>query len=412
MNDVLFHKVMKCRVCTSENIELIHDFGFVPLADKLTASPDQNVPAAPLTVHFCQDCSHLQIGEDIDPGILFNDNYPYYSSSIPEVVSHFKESYQAIIDHIALNSEDVVMEIASNDGVLLKHFKEHTDHLVGVEPSSDHAEVTEKLGIKTYARFFDEETARDLLKDLQTKPKVLIGSNVLAHVPNPRSFVRGLRNLLSEDGVIIIEVPYSLNIIKNNSFDVIFHQHFSYFNLHSLMALFDSQGLSIYHLDRINPQGGSFRLYINHHGQADKSIQDMLKEEVDAGLTTIDTYREFSKSITRAKDSVLEGLKNLKASGKSVVGYGAPGKAATMLNYFGIDGNLMNYLVDISPSKQHKYFPFTDLKIFPVDELYDNTPDYIVILAWNYTASILKSLHGLREKGAKFIVPYPVFKEV
>lgn len=408
--------ICRCRVCHGNELLTVHDFGVVPLADKLQTNPTDPVPSAPLSLVWCRECTHLQIAENLPPELLFNDHYPYYSSKIPEVSEHFEETYRCALKEHRIKPDDVVLEIASNDGVLLRHFTKHTAYVFGVEPSCEHALLTERLGIETFNLFFTEENSKIILQRIHqkasVKPTLILANNVLAHVPDPTDFVRGLAKILAPQGLLVIEVPYNLHIIRNYKFDVVFHQHFSFFNLHSLQRLLSEAKLGIVRLDRIETQGGSFRLYVRHRANGDDSVNRMLKEEQEAGLHLAETYNVFSAGIERAKRTVLEGLTQIKETGGRIVGYGAPGKAATMLNYFGIDHTLLDYLVDISDTKQGRYFPYTGLKILHPQVLYENPPNYILILAWNYVDSILLTLGHLREKGVRFLVPYPVLKEV
>lgn len=408
VNKLPYKIIDGCRICSSTDLHLIHNFGAVPVADKLCKNEKELAPTAQLSICFCDNCKHLQIKEDIDPTDLFKFDYPYYSSKIPEVEEHFAKSYETIISQISITEDDCVLEIASNDGSLIKHFKNNTNCLIAIEPSIDHIHLTEALDIKTYSQFFTTEFSNVLRNELKQLPKLILANNVLAHVPDTFGFAKGLKNLLAKDGTIVIEVPHSGKMIKNCTFDVIFHQHFSYFNLHSLNFLFKSADLNINKVDRIKTQGGGVRLYINHFKEVHHSVTDLLKEEIEDKLVSLTTYSEFSKSIDRAKNELSHLLQQLKKEGKSIVGYGAPGKASTMLNYFGINKNYLDYIVDISDSKHNFYFPNTGLKIYPVEKLNIEKPDFILILAWNYADSIMANLSYLEKEGVKFILPYPI----
>ncbi len=399
--------ITKCRSCGSTEIVDVHDFGIVPFADKLTSSVDSIVISENLSIIFCHACLHLQIKENVDPNILFKDHYPYFSSKIPEVAIHFEHTYREIISHIELNPEDRVLEIASNDGVLLKHFLKHTPNLIAVEPSEDHTSITNELGITSYSEFFNMGFAKTLGPEFYHGVRLIMANNVLAHVPVPYEIVLGIAHLLADDGLAVIEVPHSLNIIKNCTFDVIFHQHFSYFNLHSLVRLFEGVDLTINSVQKIDTQGGSYRLFISRSQRIGESIASIIEEETAAGLKEISTYIDFSNRIRSLKNRLNNILVELLQKGSSIIGYGAPGKAATLLNYFGIDSTILEYLVDISESKHYKYFPNTGLRIFPVEYVTKDKPDYILILAWNYADSIMRSLVHLKEKGVKFILIYP-----
>jgi CDP-glucose 4,6-dehydratase len=396
-----------CRVCKSDKLNPIHNFNEIPLADKLTDSKEEKVLSANLSVAFCSNCYHFQIIENVDPSILFKYDYPYYSSKIPEVANHFKNTYKRIIQKKHIADTDFVMELAANDGTLIKHFKAQTKHLISVEPSLDHTKITEELGIITEPVFFNSKVASDLLKKYPQRMALIMGNNVLAHVPDPYDFAKGISFLLKEDGWAVIEVPHTLPLIQNSTFDVIFHQHYSYFNLHALIYLFNSVGLHINSLDQIDTQGGSLRLFISRTSGEDETVKAILAEEVNAGILKLSTYEQFSRNIENSKIKLLELLKSLKAEGKTIVGYGASGKATTYLNYYGIDTTYLDYIADISDNKHFKYFPNTQLQILPLTELENHPPDYILILVWNYGESIMKSLEHLKRKGTKFIVPHP-----
>lgn len=396
-----------CRVCKQNQLVKIHEFGEIPLADKLGVSKDDFVETSSLTLVFCENCFHLQVLETVNPEKLFKYNYPYYSSAIPEVVSHFKKAYQKITESFQLNPNDLIVEIAANDGVLLNQFKEITPHLISIEPSILQAEITNKLGIKTYNVFFNSENAQIIKNELTKTPRLILASNVLAHVPDPDDFVKGLSILMDDETTFILEVPHSLPMIQNHTFDVIFHQHYSYFNLKTLKYLFNKYGLHINSLEKVNTQGGSLRLYISKIVSSDYSVSEIFEEESKYNLHHTDTYKLFSKNIIKLKAQTLKLLEKINREGETVIGYGAPGKASNFLNYFGISKDNFKYLVDISPSKQHKFFPNTGLEIFPVEKLYEDNVDYIFILVWNYTESIMSNLKDLKDKGVKFIVCYP-----
>lgn len=405
---IIISKISSCRVCRSTDIQFVHDFGTVPLADKLADHSDQHVPEASLSISFCTTCYHLQINEDVDPAILFRDNYPYYSSRIPELREHFKKYAQSISEKYRIDSKDLVIEIASNDGLLLGILKTFTSNVLGIDPSRGPANEANQNGIPTREIFFDKHSAESLLKE-QLKPRLIIANNVLAHVPNPRDFVAAIAMLAKEDTMVIVEVPHLLPMIQNGTFDVIFHQHYSYFSLHSLIHLWKSADLYIHEVDRSATQGGSLRLHISKKvpEKYPDTVRSILIEEENNRLFDFSTYQSFSDNISTLKENVQLLLVQLNEGGKKVVGYGAPGKAATLLNYFKIDPNTVAYLVDISSTKHYKYFPNANIPIYPVNRLEEDAPDYILILAWNYADSIIRSLHYLKDKGTKFIILYP-----
>lgn len=408
MDNIIDKKI--CRVCSGSEIVLVHDFGQLPIADKLGLSPEDFVETANLSVGFCTTCFHLQVLETISPEVLFKYDYPYYSSAIPEVVRHFKTTFDSICNKFSTNSEDIVIEIAANDGVLLNNFKNYTSNLISVEPSLVQSAITIENGIKTYQDFFCFDLSEKIKMELQQKPKLVLANNVLAHVPNPDNFMKGVSNIMGEESVFVLEVPHVLPMIKNNTFDVIFHQHFSYFNLKTLSFLFKNHQLYINEIEEIETQGGSLRLFISKNNIIAEKFDSIIEKEEKLGLYKIETYQRFSEHILRLKTETSALLQKLKREGKTIVAYGAPGKAANYLNYFGLNTNYFSFIVDISPSKQYKYFPNTGLQILPLSSLENTGIDFVFILVWNYVDSIIENLNYLRDRNVKFIVGFPRIK--
>ncbi len=406
-------KISSCRVCSSTQLEQIHDFGIVPLADKLADYPNQPIPTASLSISFCKNCFHLQVNENIDPAILFKDNYPYYSSQIPELREHFKDYAQSIGDRYKICEQDLILEIASNDGLLLNYFKNFSSNVLGIDPSIGPAQAANKKEVPTRCVFFNKSVAKEI-KTENLKPRLIIANNVLAHVPDPQEFADAIGEISTDDTMLIVEVPHMLPMIQKSTFDVIFHQHYSYFSLHSLIMLWQNAGFYIHDIDRVDTQGGSLRIHLsqNKPKYLPEIVEKILMEEKLNGLHMLHTFKLFSGKIDQLKEICRHFLLQLLESKMKVVGYGAPGKAATLLNYFGINTTLITYLVDISPSKHGKYFPNAYLPIYPISKLENDIPDYILILAWNYADSIIQSLNYLREKGTKFIVLYPSLRVI
>lgn len=393
-----------CRVCGSSDLERIHDFGNLPVADKLIQSEGMDIPSSPLSISFCTSCYLLQINEDLDPEVLFRNDYPYFSSKIPEVNAHFRSFYEDIVNNFKLKSADVIIEIAGNDGVLLQNFQNEIEFLINIEPSMGPAEEAKQKGLHTIESFFSFQVAKHLRNDLPSLPRFIFAANVLAHVPNPSDFVKGLSYISDEKTTIVVEVPHALPMLEDTLFDVIFHQHFSYFSLLALSALFQTHGLFINEVKKVKTQGGSLRLFISKNPNlTQQSVHDLLAEESKKGLKNLSTYNEFSKRISDLKGKTMTKLGKFKKEGKRIVGYGAPGKAATLLNYFGIDKTYLDYLVDLSPSKQGRIFPFTGLKIYPVEKIVKDKPEVVLILAWNYKESILQYLKPLLPPRTKFL---------
>lgn len=409
MISVKFDKAAACLVCESVDLSKVFEFGIVPLADKLPRTQDESVPSAPLTVWKCNSCGHLQVGELVSPTILFKHEYPYLSTKIPEVDTHFRNLAELVVANCGIGSKSFVMEVASNDGVFLKNLSGTVDKVFGIEPSTVPARACEKLGIEVSTEFFSLDLAKELLKQFEGRhPDLILASNVLSHVPDPRGFMAGLAVLINDTGKLVVEVPYGLNMLMNGTFDSIFHQHCSYFTMHSIQRLVDHFGLCVKEVELVKAQGGSLRLIIEKGVYTSSgSVDSLLEKEQSVPISGDNLYKRFAIGIESHRLELTGLLQLLKSQGKTIVGYGAAGKSATLLNYYGITDKLLEYIVDISPSKHYRFFPFTGLEIFPVERLLKEPPDYVVILAWNYTDEVLLSLSPLRDRGVKFIQLYP-----
>jgi len=407
----LIENIDFCRVCLGPNLNEIHSFGIVPLADRLISDRNEHVASAPLTLLTCEKCKHIQIKENVNPDSLFKYDYPYLSSNIPEVVQHFFKVSQNIIYDFKVQNDSFIIEIAGNDGVFLKNFLKIGCRTLNVEPSLAPADISKLNNINTISSFFSQKVAEEIGNQFG-RPLLVFAANVLAHVPNPNDFVAGLAILASEQTTIIIEVPHALPMIEQNLFDVIFHQHFSYFHLHALNQLFNHHQLFINKTEKVNTQGGSLRLYISKNNlRIDHSVDEILNEEIQSGILTENGLFAFINSITSIKTEVQNFLKSSSLNNKKVVGYGAPGKAATLLNYFEIKYPQLEYLVDISPTKQNRIFPFTNLYVYPVERLLEDIPDFIIILSWNYADSIIEKLKSFKELNhVRFILMHPIFR--
>lgn len=396
-----------CRVCTQANIEMVIDFGLIPLADQLCETPADTVPSANLSLYICRSCKHLQIGENVAPDILFHDHYPYHSSKIPELQMHFQQYAQQVANEFNLGSNDQIVEIACNDGLLLNYFKEWTPFLLGVEPALGPAQEAQAKGLKVINQFFSKRVAAQLIDAQKTQPKIILANNVLAHVPDVNDFCAGISVLANEQSVVVVEVPYVIPMLEQAGFDVIFHQHYSYFTLHSLIQLWKAHGLHIFNITPVETQGGSLRIYLSKTPTPVPVLAEELLQKEVVMFSSDDALNRFTTKIERLKNSLQTLMIQLHEKKCKVVGYGAPGKAATLLNYFEFKREWLAYLVDISPSKQNKFFPTANFPIYSIDRLMEDKPDYILILAWNYAPSIIDSLRQLGLKHTRFILIHP-----
>ncbi|MCC2641113.1 MAG: putative Methyltransferase [Nitrospira sp.] len=401
----------ECRFCGTVLQHVFLDLGMSPLANSYLKADrlNQMEPFYPLRAFVCHRCLLVQLQEFESPDHIFSE-YAYFSSYSDLFLQHAKDYVDMAIKRFALGTHSYVIEIASNDGYLLRNFVERGVRVLGIEPAKNVAEVAMKQGIPSCVKFFGMQTARELVQE-ERRPDLIIGNNVLAHVPNLNDFVGGLKILLSVGGVITIEFPHLMRLMELNQFDTIYHEHFSYFSLATVKQVFAGHGLTIFDGEEISTHGGSLRIYACHAEDHTKSATQRLsalseKEELQ-GLTAIDHYLSFSRRAQETKRALLEFLIRAKREGKSVVAYGAAAKASTLLNYCGVRSDFVDYLVDRSPHKQGHWLPGVHLAIYDPEHIKKTKPDYVLILAWNLKDEIIKQMSFIRSWGGQFIVPIP-----
>ena len=364
----------------------------------------------PLEVFVCDSCFLVQLEEYEAAERIFSATYAYFSSYSESWLQHCKEYTDMIVDRFFLNKHSHVLEVASNDGYLLQYFKEYGIPVRGVEPAKNTAEVARKRGIPTDVTFFNSTYAKKLL-EYDQQGDLIIGNNVLAHNPDLHDFVEGLNIALKPDGVITMEFPHLLRLMEKNQFDTIYHEHFSYFSFNVALTLFAKHDLEVFDVEEIPTHGGSLRIYAQHKEDIPKPrtqrVEKLLEKEATAGLFDVDTYYKFGENVKLTKRLLLQCLIHLKNSGKKIVGYGAPAKGNTLLNYCGIRTDFVDYTVDRNPLKQGKFLPGTHLPIMHPDIIKQHKPDYILILPWNIKDEIVEQLSFVREWGGKFVVPIP-----
>ncbi len=399
----------RCRSCGGKELHPVLDLGCTPLANRLLESSelDQNEPSYPLNTVFCKQCSLVQITETVDPEILFRD-YMYFSSFSDALLAHAKEMAQAVLNEKRLDKESLVVEAASNDGYLLKNFVEREIPVLGVEPASNIAEVARENGIPTDNEFFGTDYARKFL-DSGKKADVFFGNNVLAHVSDLNGFVKGIEMILAEDGIVSIEAPYLLDLIEHCEFDTIYHEHLCYFSITALDQLFQRHGLTIYDLFRVPIHGGSLRIWAGKTGQVERreSVDKLLAKEAELGMRGLDFYSSFANKVDRLKTKLRETIAGLRSSGKRIAAYGASAKGSTLLNYFEIGADEIEFIADRSTVKQGHYTPGTHIPIVGVEALLEQMPDYVLLLTWNFRDEILRQQQEYLNRGGKFIVPIP-----
>ena len=400
-----------CRFCATVLTHTFLDLGVSPLANSYLKEEQLNrmEPFFPLHVYVCAKCLLVQLEEFSTPHDIFSD-YAYFSSFSDSWLAHAKAYADMITARFRLDSTSKVVEIASNDGYLLQNFVAREIPVLGVEPAANVAEVANKKGINTTVAFFGEKTAVDIREDGWIAD-LIIGNNVLAHVPDLNDFVKGLKILLKPTGLITMEFPHLLQLMEQNQFDTIYHEHFSYFSFLAVEQVFARHGMRLFDVEEIPTHGGSLRIYACHDQDASKPIGDRARElksrEETLGFGRLNHYRSFGPQVEETKHKLLSFLISAKQEGKRIVGYGAPAKGNTLLNYCGVRTDLIDYTVDRSPHKQGYFLPGVHIPIYAPDRIRQTRPDYLLILPWNIREEVMQQLHFIREWGGKFVVPIP-----
>lgn len=407
----LYKTSTHCRSCQSENLTELVYFGTTPLSDRLLKNPpiDGEEIRVPLTLMCCQDCSLVQLKEEVNPIILFQQDYPYYSSVSEKLMDHFQASAGSIIQKRHLNNKSFVVEAASNDGYMLEHFLNNDIRVLGIDPAEGPAKVAQQKGINTVIDFFGKDLAAQLVEKYG-QADVVLGNNVLAHVPDLNGFVEGIKVLMKDDGLAVIEAPYLLDLIEGCEFDTIYHQHLCYFSVTALRKLFNRHDLYLNDLEHVQIHGGSIRMFIEKTDNPSDTVRSYTEREESLKVCSPDFYQAFTERVHSLKKEVLEAINSMRAAGKSIVGYGAAAKANTLMSYFGLDQSHLDYIADLSKHKQGLYFSGNHLPIVSPDRLLADQPDYVLILAWNFADEIMQHQKQYSEKGGKFIVPIPEVK--
>jgi cyclopropane fatty-acyl-phospholipid synthase-like methyltransferase len=401
----------RCRFCDAVLQHTFVDLGMSPLCESYVSADRMNQMEAfyPLHVFVCDRCFLVQLDEFVSPEDIFTE-YAYFSSYADSWVEHARLYAELMIEKLRLNGDSHVVEIASNDGYLLQHFVAKGIRSTGIEPAANVAKEAQKKGIETIVEFFGEELAHKLAGDGQ-QADVIAANNVLAQVPNINDFVAGLRILLRAGGVLTIEFPHLMKLMEENQFDTIYHEHFSYFSFITASRIMGAHGLRIFDVDELTTHGGSLRLYCCHENDerwpTTARATELKHREEAAGFTSLDCYRNFAEQVMETKRKLLSFLIDAKEKGKKIVGYGAPGKGNTLLNYCGIRSDFIDYTVDRNPYKQGKYLPGTRIPIYGPDRIRETRPDYVFILPWNFKDEIMKQCSYIKEWGGKFVVPIP-----
>jgi C-methyltransferase C-terminal domain/Putative zinc binding domain/Methyltransferase domain len=400
-----------CRFCGTSLQRTFVDLGMSPLCETYPVPADfkRGEVYYPLHVYVCENCLLVQLEEYVSAEKIFSD-YAYFSSYSDSWLKHAETYCEEMIARLGLNAQSFVVEVASNDGYLLQYFVKRNIPVLGIEPAANVARVAIDKQVPTLVQFFGTRLAEELVAQGQSADLVL-GNNVLAQVPNLNDFVEGLRIMLKPEGVLTLEFPHLLRLIERNEFDTIYHEHFSYFSLLTTMRIMEAHGLRVFDVEELTSHGGSLRVYAcRREGQThnvEPSVAKLIAEEKKAGLGSPDGYEGFSRQVKETKWALWEFLLKASRDGKSVAGYGAPGKSATLLNYCGMGTDSIAYTVDRSPYKQGRFLPGSHIPIYHPDHIRETKPDYVVILPWNLKDEIMEQLQFIREWGGRFVVPIP-----
>lgn len=401
----------QCRFCGTSLHRTFVDLGLSPLCETYPAASDfhRGEVYYPLHVYVCEKCFLVQLEEYESAESIFTD-YAYFSSYSDSWLKHSENYCNKVKSRFRLNEESFVVEVASNDGYLLQYFVRQGVPVLGIEPAANVAKVAVEKGVPTLVRFFGTELANELTADGRSADLVL-GNNVLAQVPDLNDFVEGLKILLKPDGVLTLEFPHLLKLIELNEFDTIYHEHFSYFSMLTTVRIMEAHGLKVFDVDELKSHGGSLRVYACRRECSkhvlQPSVAKVLADEQIAGLSSPEGYETFARQVRATKLALVEFLLTAAKHGKSVAGYGAPGKSATLLHYCGIGKDLIEYTVDRSPYKQGRFLPGNHIPIFHPDRIRQTQPDYVVILPWNLKDEIMEQLRFIQDWGGRFVVPIP-----
>lgn len=403
---------LTCRFCNTELKHTFVDLGMSPIANAYIKSEEKNKAEIfyPLHVYVCDKCFLVQLPSSISREIHFNDEYAYFSSYSQSWLLHAKDYVSMMVKRFKYNEKSLVVELASNDGYLLQYFKEKFVPVLGIEPCANVAKDARKMGIKTIIEFFGAEMSKKLNKK-GIKADLIVGNNVLAHVPDINDFVKGIKIILDSKGVATMEFPHLKSLIEKVEFDTIYHEHYSYLSLITVEKIFAFHGMTIFDVEEIPTHGGSLRIFVKHTNNADlsitKNVINLRKKEVKAGFKKISMYEVFQEKVVETKRQLIKYLAKQKKNGKKIVAYGAPAKGNTLLNYCGVGTEFIDYTVDASPYKQNHLLPGTHIPIYAPSMIKKTKPDIILILPWNLKKEIEEQMNFIHSWGGKFLVVIP-----
>ena len=407
---------MQCRFCKTELEHVFIDLNNSPASNSFLTKEQLNEPETffPLKVFTCPTCFLVQIDEYKKSDAIFDSNYVYFSSYSTSWLKHASNYADTMTERFGYNDQSQVIEIASNDGYLLQYFLQKGIKVMGIEPTANTAEVAMSKGIKTVVEFFGVELADRLRNHWDVKADLLLGNNVLAHVPDIVDFVGGIKIILADAGVITMEFPHVIQLVDNNQFDTIYHEHFSYLSFYTVKQIFESAGLEMFDVEELPTHGGSLRIYAKHKEDSSKEISAkvaaILQKETDKGINSLQYYTNFQQRALKVKLGLTEFLINQKKAGKKVAAYGAAAKGNTLLNYCGIKNDLIDFVVDANPHKQNKFLPASHIPVMDDQYLKDARPDFVIILPWNLKDEIIQQLSYINDWGGKFVIPIPALQ--
>ncbi len=407
---------MKCRHCNTELEHVFLDLGIAPPTNAYLDKKDLFHPEKkfPLKLFVCHNCWLVQTEDYSKRDELFTKEYAYFSSISSSWLDHAFRYSKMIIKKLELNENNFVLEVASNDGYLLKNFIAADIPCLGIEPTDSTAEAAEEIGIPVIRKFFGKDFAKELIQK-KKRADLIIGNNVYAHVPDINDFTEGLKIALKQGGTITLEFPHLLNLIKFNQFDTVYHEHYSYLSLNTVSRIFNQAGLRVYDVEKLPTHGGSIRVYGCHNEDSintTSNVTKMLEEENDFGLQDLSFYLKFQKVVNKIKTGLIDFLTEQKNEGKTVVAYGAAAKGNTLLNFAKIKKDLLPFVCDAAPSKQDKYLPGSHIPILHPNMIKETKPDYVLVLPWNLITEISEQLAYIEDWGGKFVIPIPKLKVV
>lgn len=403
-------KKTSCRVCTKSVLKKVLTLGPTPPANAFLTEKQTNEGEKfyPLDLYFCANCGFVQLGHVISPYLLFKD-YLYVSSTSKVFIQHFELFADKVYPRLKLNAESLVIDIGSNDGILLKPFKKLGTKVLGIEPAVKIAKMARAEGVETVAAYFSQKLAQDVVKKYG-QANLVTATNVFAHIDDLDEVIKGLKILLKDNGVFMIEAPYLIDFLQKRYFDLVYHEHLSYWSVDALITLFKRFGMVVFRVEKVPVHGGTIRVFVKKaQGEfpVEKSVERFLSKEEKMELKNISTYLDYAKKIYENKVKLLLLLKEIKAQGKKIAAYGAPAKGNTLLNFFSIGTETLDFVVDDSKFKQGLYTPGKHIPVVSPQQLYEKKPDYVLILAWNFAESIIKTHKKYQENGGKFIIPVP-----